>query len=658
MAEPLKPFIELRPTDWPDAASAAGLEWLSTNGIGGYSYGTVSGALQRRWHGLLVAATDPPEGRTLLVSKVEVTATTGGTRTSLTANQWTTGMDAPGLTCLSRVWLDGSIVVREWKIGSAILEERIAMARGRNTVAIVFALRDAKQPVELELKCLVNHRLHNQLTKPKAFVPRIAGCARGLQVSFDHASGEGRDLHLQADRGAGAADGSWYENYFLPAEQALGYDFVDAHCCAGVIRLTIKPGETRGFTAGTRDEPEGEAGRIINAAAARSRSLIALAKAESDPFRGRLALAADQFIIERTLPDGSRGSGVIAGYPWFGQWSRDTLIALPGLCLETGRFEEAASMVRSLAKFEKDGLLPNRFPSPGEAWMDNSVDAPLLLATTARRIVNASGNFELARDLFPALESIFNAFSKGTRHGIRIDPTDGLLIATDPGTQLTWMDAKLGAKVITPRMGKPVEINALWCGLLATLIEWAPRLKKDASPWSAALDKSRRSFTRFLHPDQDRLFDTLDGPDGADDSLRPNQLFAIQALAPLVPDAIAKRIVARVERELHTPLGLRTLASNSPGYVGRFGGAVEDRDRAYHNGTVWPWLLGPLAGAMRTLGQSARVADLHRPFEAQLSRNCLGQVFEVTDGDPPQRGGGCAAQAWSVASLLDRGVGE
>ena len=653
-----KPFIDLAPSAWPNAQSAAKLEWLSTNALGGYAFGTVSGALQRRWHGILIAATDPPAGRTMLVSKIEITAVTKGVRTQLSANQWVGGMDAPGLAFLSRVWLDGSIIVREWNMGASILEERIVMARGRNTTAIVLTLRGGNDAADLELKCMVNHRPHDQLVKPNAFTPRIQQHERGLHVCIDHANGEGKDIFLQADGATAVVDGAWYSNYFLPVEEACGYDCVDAHCCAGILKITLKPGESRGFTASTRVESDGEGARLMASTAARDQSLIALAKAESDSFRARLVLAADQFIVDRPLPNGSRGTSIIAGYPWFADWGRDALISLPGLCLETGRFEEAASILRSLAHFEKDGLLPNRFPSPGEPWLDNSVDAPLLLAHAARRTVNTSGDFSLASDLFPTLINIFNAFTKGTRHGIRVDPADGLLIATDPGTQLTWMDAKVGATVITPRMGKPVEINALWCGLLATLIEWAPKLKQDASEWIAALAKAQKSFVRYINANQDQLADTLDSPQGVDTLQRPNQLFAVQPLLQLIPTAVAQKMVARVEKDLLTPYGLRTLEKNSPGYVGRYGGRVQTRDQAYHNGTAWPWLIAPLGCALRTLGNSKRATEIQNQFQDHLRHGCLGQICEVADGDLPQNAGGCVAQAWSVAAMLDQGIGE
>jgi predicted glycogen debranching enzyme len=653
------PIVDLGPDQWREPRRSGQLEWLCTNGIGGYACGTVGGLLQRRWHGLLVAATDPPAGRTLLVPKIELFVTQDGRECPLTANEWSGGgIEAPGLGHLARFHMAGSVVVRHWRIGAAVLEERIAMARGRNATAVLLTLRHAPAPVQVRIKCLVNRRPHDHLVQANAFESRIAAEGDALRIEFAGASGEGSELHLQADGARAQADGTWYRDYVLPVERALGYDCVGANLCAGDLAITLKPGESRGFTASTRHEDRGEAARIVAANLRRSKRLVEAAGATGDHFRARLALSADQFIVDRALPDGRRGTSVIAGYPWFADWGRDALVSLPGLCLATGRLDDAASILRSLARFEKEGLLPNRFPAPGEPWMDNSVDAPLLLAEAARRTVNASGDLDLARDLWPTLESICLHFLQGTRHGIVVDPADGLVRATEPGTQLTWMDAKVGTRVITPRMGKPVEINALWIGLLRTLCAWSKPLRRDAGPAPAALVKALCGFARFTRSDGTGLIDVLDGPSGNEACLRPNQLFALAGPEPLVPEPVAKSMLETCRRELLTPFGLRTLGPREPGYRGRFEGAVELRDEAYHMGTVWPWLLGPYAAALRRFGSAGDVRFTLDPFTHHLKEGCLGQVCEVADGDPPQRPGGCFAQAWSVAALLDDGIGE
>lgn len=658
MPEAADPIADLGPGAWPDARAAARLEWLCTNGLGGYACGTVAGLLQRRWHGLLVAATDPPAGRTMLVPKVELFVTVDGRTWALTANEWAGGgVDAPGLGHLVRFHMAGSVVVRHWRLGAVLLEERVAMARGRNATAVLLTLRRSRTPVTVQVKCLVNRRPHDHLSRPDDFRCTIAGARGGLHVGFDGHGGEGSEVFLQADGATGMADGTWYRDYLLPVERALGYDCIDASVCAGTLELSLKPGESRGFTASTRSEAPGEAGRVIAANLRRARRLVESAGATGDHFRARLALSADQFLVQRTLPDGRRGTSVIAGYPWFADWSRDALISLPGLLLSTGRAPEAAELLRSLAAFEKDGLLPNRFPAPGEEWMDNSVDAPLLLAEAARRTVNATRDWDLARDLWPVLHSIRSHFTAGTRHGIRVDPADGLVSAAEPGTQLTWMDAKVNGRVITPRMGKPVEINALWCGLLQTICDWGKRLRKDTADTARSLARARASFGRFLRSDGDGLMDVLDGPEGHEACLRPNQLFALTGPRPLVNASQSRRLLAVVHDGLLTPYGLRTLGPAEPGYVGRFEGPVERRDAAYHMGTVWPWLLGPHAQALRAAGMERDIHFLRDPFVHHLREGCLGQVCEVSDGDAPQRPAGCVAQAWSVAALLDDGVG-
>jgi predicted glycogen debranching enzyme len=653
------PIVDLGPDQWRDPRRSGQLEWLCTNGIGGYACGTVGGLLQRRWHGLLVAATDPPAGRTLLVPKIELFVTQDGREWPLTANEWSGGgIEAPGLGHLARFHMAGSVVVRHWRVGAAVLEERIAMARGRNTTAVLLTLRHAPGPVQVRIKCLVNRRPHDHLVQANAFDASIAAEGAALRVDFAGASGEGAALHLQADGARAQADGTWYRDYVLPVERALGYDCVGANLCAGELSVTLKPGESRGFTASTRGEQPGEAARIVAACLRRSKKLVESAGATGDHLRARLALSADQFIVDRALPDGRRGTSVIAGYPWFADWGRDALLSLPGLCLSTGRADDAASVLRSLARFEKEGLLPNRFPAPGEAWMDNSVDAPLLLAEAARRTVNATGDLDLARDLWPTLDSIRAHFTAGTRHGISVDPSDGLVRAAEPGVQLTWMDAKVGGRVITPRMGKPVEINALWIGMLRTLCAWAKPLRRDAGPANAALVKALCGFARFTRTDGAGLVDVLDGPQGHEACLRPNQLFALAGPEPLVAPRLAAAMLDATRRELLTPFGLRTLGPRERGYVGRFEGPVERRDEAYHMGTVWPWLLGPYASALRRFGSADAVAFAREPFVHHLKEGCLGQVCEVADGDAPQRPGGCFAQAWSVAALLDDGIGE
>ncbi len=656
MTEALDAIVDLGPEAWHDARQSGQLEWLCTNGIGGYACGTVGGLLQRRWHGLLVAATDPPAGRTLLVPKIELFVTVDGREWSLAANEWGgCDMDAPGLGHLVRMHMAGSVVVRHWRIGSALLEERIAMKRESNTTAVLLTLRRSSSAVKIRIKAMVNRRPHDRLVRANSVPATFASVNHGLRVNFTGTTGEGSELFLQADDCLAVADGTWYSNYLLPVERALGYDCVDAHMCAGDLTVTLKQGESRGFTASTREESNGEAHRIVQACLSRSTELIHAAKAHGDHFRSRLVLAADQFIVRRSLPDGQRGTSVIAGYPWFADWGRDALISLPGLCLATGRANDAADIIRSLARFQRDGLLPNRFPAPDEPWLDNSVDAPLLLAEAARRTVATTHDWDLARDMWPALQNTFDAFIQGTRHGIKVDARDGLLAATEPGTQLTWMDAKVQDRVITPRMGKPVEVNALWCGLLHTMIEWAPKVKQNSSAQVTALDKARTSFARFLRPDGNGLLDVLDGPSGDDASLRPNQLMALCCCTDLVPTSIEERMLDVVQNQLLTPLGLRTLGPHEPGYRGRFEGSVEQRDEAYHMGTAWPWLLGPYLQALRKAKRDSEIAIAVEPFLHHLRQGCLGQICEVADGDAPQRPAGCFAQAWSVAALLDHG---
>ena len=422
----------------------------------------------------------------------------------------------------------------------------------------------------------------------------------------------------------------------------------------GAIELEVGP-DAPAFlvaTIGERSFDTNEVARLEEAERSRRRLTA------KGPLRAQLEAAADQFIVRRQ--DGS--ATVIAGYPWFTDWGRDTMIALPGLLLARGRADEAGLVIRGFIGHLDQGLLPNRFPDrPGEPPEYNSVDATLWLFQAIAGFIQAGGDVEPMRAaLYPALREVIRWHIDGTRHGIRVDPTDKLLQAGEPGSQLTWMDAKVGDDVITPRAGKPVEINALWYNALRWMALWGRALGDgDRAAETAALaDEVARSFERtFWNPARGCLYDVI-GPDGPDASVRPNQLFAVSLPFPLLTVGQRRSLVRVVEAELLTPMGLRTLAPRSAGYAARYGGNPRERDLAYHQGTVWPWLLGPYIRAYLTaFGRSEetlqRCRALLRPLEKHLfTEGCLGQISEVFDAESPQRPGGCPAQAWSVAELL------
>ncbi len=656
-------FIDFGRDTTGNADRAAALEWLVTNGIGGYAAGTVSGILTRRWHGLLAAATEPPAGRTMMLAKLDPLVVYKGAAHDLANNRFAGGVvTAPGLPSLIRFHMEGLVPTWTWCVRDALIEQRLFMIQGENTTCVHWHFVQGTSDLRLRLNALACLRPHNQLTPGDAPGPTIEQAERGVRIEWRQGGAARGELFVQADGAVPTPGTQWWRNFDLPVEASLGYDHLDNHFHAATLDIVLAPGDATVVTASTRAQAPTDANALLEAERARSEGLLKTAEAtEAPPAIQHLVLAASQFVVERAVPGASgaasKGHSIIAGYPWFADWSRDTLLSIPGLLLATGRAEIAASILRTLASFLRDGLLPNRFPAPGEEPLDNAVDAPLLFIEMVRRTWALTKDDALARDLAPAMSAIIAAYAKGTRHGIAMDPSDSLIVATEPGTQLTWMDAKVGDRVVTPRMGKPVEINALWHAALVSLAEMSsikgglPGV--NAANLTALAAKVKSSFGRFWSPHLNCLHDTLDGPGGEDLLIRPNQLFAVALGRDLLPPLQAKAVVDRCFLDLWMPLGVRTLAPGSPGYEGRYGGPVERRDQAYHNGTAWPWLFGPLMRAHdRVHHDHDAVADFMHPFVNHLREACVGQVSEVFDAEPPHAPGGCFAQAWSVAELL------
>jgi predicted glycogen debranching enzyme len=370
------------------------------------------------------------------------------------------------------------------------------------------------------------------------------------------------------------------------------------------------------------------------------------------PWVAQLVLAADQFVVAR-----GAGQTILAGYPWFGDWGRDTMISLPGLTLVTGRASIAAQILRTYSQFVSQGMLPNRFPEERETLGEgdyNTVDATLWYVEALRQYHQATADDALILELFPKLQEIIKAHCQGTRHGICRDPVDGLLRAGEEGLQLTWMDAKVNGEVITPRIGKPVEVNVLWCCALRTMAGFAALCGEPGGPYAELAEAARRGFQRFWNHANGYCFDVLDGPDGSpEEALRPNQLLAVALTDGLLSGEQARQVVAVCGQQLLTPVGLRSLDPRHPAYQGHYGGSPLARDRAYHQGTVWGWWLGPYALAhARVSGDPAGALRLLEAVAPHLNTAGVGSISEIFDGDPPHGPRGCIAQAWSVAEVL------
>jgi predicted glycogen debranching enzyme len=452
----------------------------------------------------------------------------------------------------------------------------------------------------------------------------------------------------------------WYRNFDLAAERERGLDDREDHLHAGTFHTSLQAGESVTIVCTTESSAE------LNGPAAFERHLAVqqdllsqwttpqpeLAKL-APVWVKQLVLAADQFIVRRPLNDEPNACSVIAGYHWFGDWGRDTMIALPGLTLATGRPQLARSVLRAFGRYVDRGMLPNVFPDTGEAPAYNTVDATLWYFEALRQYYAATSDKELLTELFPLLAEIIDWHQRGTRFGICVDPNDGLLYAGEAGVQLTWMDAKVGDWVVTPRIGKPIEVNALWLNALVTMAEFARALGLRTETYEIQAECARHGFKRFWNESANYCFDVIDGPGASDSSLRPNQILAVSLPeCPLTGDQ-QRAVVDTCARHLLTSFGLRSLAPGDPKYQGRYTGGPRDRDAAYHQGTVWGWLLGPFVLAhLRVYRDPIRAAAFLEPIANHLRTCGLGSASEIFDGDAPFVPRGCIAQAWTVAELL------
>jgi predicted glycogen debranching enzyme len=632
-------------------------EWLCTNGVGGFASGTVAGTLTRRYHGLLIAALRPPLGRRRVVTKLEEDVDYGGAAFALSTDRWADGTIAPtGHRLLERFRLDGTTPVWTYACADALVEKRVWMEPGANTTYVRYRLVRASAPLGLTLRVLVNDCDYHATVRAEGWAMTVTPVDQGCRVR----GFEGAAPVLVLAPGAEATPAhEWYRRFALPREAERGLDAEDDNLHAATLRATLRSGQTLTVVLSTETAPATDGEAAWQRRQAHEADLLARwtrgwpAAATAPAWVRQLVLAADQFVARRPLPDDAAGMTIIAGYHWFGDWGRDTMIALPGLALATGRPELAARVLRTFARFVDQGMLPNRFPDEGETPEYNTADATLWWFEAIRACHAATGDDGLLKELFPALENVLDWHRRGTRYGIGEDGADGLLRAGAAGVQLTWMDAKVGDWVVTPRIGKPVEINALWYNALRAMAGFARRVRRPAAAWDAAADRVRESFARFWCEAAGYCYDVIDGPAGDDRSLRPNQIFAVSLPESPLPPERQRAVVDACARQLLTSHGLRSLAPGDPAYRGRYGGPQRERDGAYHQGTVWGWLLGPFALAYaRAYGDRDAARDLLEPLASHLADYGVGSIAEIFDGEPPFAPRGCIAQAWSVAETL------
>ncbi|HXH49159.1 MAG TPA: amylo-alpha-1,6-glucosidase [Terriglobia bacterium] len=633
-------------------------EWLVSNGIGGFASGTVTGQLTRRYHGLLTAALKPPLGRTLLVTKFEETVSYFSSEFALSTNRWAGGAVAPeGYQNIEGFLLDGTTPVWIFACADAQVEKRVWMEQGSNTTCVRYNLLRASGPLTLTIKALVNYRDYHSTTRAGDWRMNIRAVEHGLRVVAFEGSTPFfllcKDAEVQAEH-------DWYRNFELDVARYRGLDNLDDHLHAGTFRIDLRVGESVTFVL-TTDASAGLDGEAAWGRRMDHEQSLLDCKGKTGPLKSpdtpawvrQLVLAADQFVVSRPLPDDTGARSLIAGYHWFGDWGRDTMVALPGLTLTTGRPEIAASILRTFSRFVDRGMLPNRFPDAGEAPEYNTVDATLWYFEAVRHYFETTRDADFLRGLFPVLEDIVAWHVRGTRYNIHVGPADGLLYAGEAGVQLTWMDAKVGDWVVTPRIGKPIEVNALWYNALVSMGEFARVLGKSAEWFDVQAEKSLQGFSRFWNKDAGWCFDVLDGPQGNDPTLRPNQLFAVSLPASPLSEEQQKSVVDICARRLLTSHGLRSLDPADSQYKGHYGGDPFHRDSAYHQGTVWGWLLGPFVLAyLRVYKDCAQAASFLEPIAYHLRAHGLGTASEIFDGDAPFTPRGCIAQAWTVGEIL------
>lgn len=630
-------------------------EWLETNGLGGFASSTLLGLNTRRYHGLLTAATTPPVGRMLLLAKLEETLMVNGQRFELSANQYAGAVHPQGYQYLTGFRLD-PFPVWTYTVGPVTLEKAVFMIHGENSTVIHYTVQPSSEaPLPeacfLEVRSLIAFRDYHSTTHQNDVLNAYVTVAPGLAtVTPYHGLPALYCAHNAAEI---ETTGYWYYDFAYAVERERGLDYLEDLFSPFALRFDLQRCPQPAVIASTRPHHAEQAPVYRQAEVSRRQAILAAAPTDDALVRTLIA-AADHYIVAR-----GEQKTVIAGYHWFSDWGRDTMIALPGLTLTTGRTDVARSILQAFARVVDQGMLPNRFPDMGETPEYNTVDATLWFFEAVHALWRATrDDAAIRQDFYEVLVDIIDWHVRGTRYNIKVDQ-DGLLTAGTPGSQLTWMDARVGDWVVTPRHGKPVEIQALWYNALCVMTHLAQTYRDTtrAQRYQEMAAQAHASFnTLFWHKEAGCLYDVMNGMEH-DGSIRPNQILAVSLPYTMLPDPKARAVVSVVERELLTPYGLRSLAPSDMQYCRHCQGGAVDRDGSYHQGTVWAWLIGPFIHAyLKVHGSTAR----HRQqalqwlasFRTHLSQAGLGHVSEIFDGDAPHYPRGCIAQAWSVAELL------
>ncbi|MEP6714701.1 MAG: amylo-alpha-1,6-glucosidase [Terriglobia bacterium] len=645
-------------------------EWLVTNGLGGYASGTVAGALTRRYHGLLIAALPNPLGRTMTLNALSERIRLPNRDVYFTGPNDLIGVDPPGTIAPREFSLIGGLPVWRYELHGFVLEKRIFMVYRQNTVHVTYHLISGPERVRLALRPGIHFRSHDaHVSTPLAKKYVMSVTDEGYEVCAAGGSGPALRMICTPEMPF-TADRKIIDNILFRTEQTRGYESQGSMWSPGYFRFDLEPGQKLDFIATTESweiqrslTPES----ACEAEYSRRETLIAKANPSvREGFGAELTLAADQFLIlpSGRIEDAARAHAageelrtVIAGYHWFTDWGRDTMISLEGLTLTTGRVTEGGWILRTFSQYIKDGLIPNMFPEGQQAGLYHTADATLWFFHALSRYLAVSHDQLTLRKLLPKLIDIVEHHIQGTRFGIQVDSDDALLRQGAEGYQLTWMDAKVGDWVVTPRRGKAVEINALWYNALRLLQGWITEIDGDvaAERYTRLADRTREAFNRrFWNEAAGYLFDIVDGEQGDDPACRPNQVFAISLPHPVLDPTRWHAVLDTVRTRLLTPVGLRSLAPGHPDYKARYDGDLRSRDAAYHQGTVWAWLIGPFIDAwLKVYPQKREEArGFLAGFEPHLNEACIGSISEVFDAEEPHTPRACIAQAWSVAEVL------
>lgn len=667
-------------------------EFLVTNGLGSYSSQNIWGANTRRYHGLLVAALQPPVCRTVMFSRIDEVITVGDVDTSLATNYWKSGAISPqGYEALSAFY---PLPVPTWiyAVEGGCLIKQIAMMPEKQQVAVGYtwhgipARRHASEArsaewyepsARLRLDLLVNYRdFHSSTTGSDAW--QFEQHQEGDVVRM-RAFPEARELNLCFDRGTYTPRSDWYRDYYWPRENERGLQDCEDCFHIGVVDVELLSGQSVTIFGAIDDVLLRNIDDVVKISWAHKRLILSSAGATTFPVQHQLlTLAADDFVVRR---QSTRSNSIIAGYHWFSDWGRDSMISLPGLALSTGRPKVARSVLETFGAYLSEGMLPNFFPDSGQTPQYNTADATFWWASALLRYYRETTDMQFIREQLPLLESVVEWHQTGTRHGLKMDPDDGLISGGDSQVQLTWMDAKVGDFVVTPRSGKAVEINALWYNFLKTIeflfcasasagLHEMPPAKpglvggsRKSEYYAEIAELVKNNFTRFWNDKTGCFYDYISDEGVPDPSIRPNQLLAASLTFPVATREQARSMLDIVENELLTPMGLRTLSPHDCVYKGTYGdGKAQanqyDRDITYHQGTVWPWLFGPWVDCRifaygNDSANRALIADRLKPIISHIEgEGCIGSISEIFDGDAPHTARGCVSQAWSVAELL------